>query len=176
MIGRAALACSGIGEPGAQRCETIEILESAHWDARTVDVGVPLGAIPEVGRPMMVFCVRGRQIATNGVQGLALIRARGPVTVRGETLDRSSILSECATLREVETEVVRLIADLLDDEELSSWAATCAGSVRERHRRLSLLRAEMRVDRGLDDSSERRAAIATAVDRIIGAESRGAWA
>ena len=125
---------------------------------------------------MMVFGVRGRSIATNGLHAITLVRATGAVSLGGTALDRSAILGRHDTLRAVEAELVSLCALGMDDGELDRWAEGCRDAIHERHRRLSLLRAEMAVaDRSGRDTNV-RARIATRIDEIIAVESRGTWA
>lgn len=177
VIGRAALLVDPTTwSESVTVCRSLAELDAVHRRDDECDVAVPPLTIPDIDRPMFVFDVDGRLIATNGMHAFCVVRAVRSVQLAGAALDRTALLAEHRDVRSLERAVLVRGLAAIGDDAAARWAARCREPIEERHRRLSLLRAELLstiASTGIDGTAVQAI---NKIDAIIEGESRKAWA
>jgi hypothetical protein len=175
MIRNAFLMCEGPAPWGYTLCLTLLEIESAHASREYIDVFLPPLTVPDLSRPTGVHEFRKHRIATNGIYAVCLVRARGDVTLVEAPLDRAAMLATHPNLIALERALIAQGVAALSKECLARWTAICADPIDERHRRLSLLRAQLQSSK-TSDAHLPVERIVQRINDIIAEESRRAWA
>ena len=175
MIQNVSIMCEGPVPQGYSICRKLSEIEAAHAAPKGVDVCLPPCIEPDLSRPVIVHNAKGHRLATNGGYAIGLVRARGDVTLVDARIKRDAMLASHGNLAALERALIAQAVEALSKETLGRWTAICSGPIDERHRRLSLLRAQLQSTRAAiaDLPTER---IVQNINQIIAQESRRAWA
>jgi hypothetical protein len=158
-------------------CTTFAEVEHVHRAESPHNVMVPALAVPDPDRPLFVYLIGGRAIATNGLYAFCLLRARGVVRIGNTVVQPGEFAAAHCDLRSLEDAILSRAEIGEDIGLMRRWAESCREPIDQRHRRLSTLRAALLMtEAGSNPWPAASARIVDTIDSLIAKESRGAWA